>query len=287
MTIRVSYETIQVLNHLAMGADFRGAGKLSPHQSLKQLNDFFKQFVAWDVYFSGSRGHISNEYIKSINNEGSMKELIEGIVDPRRYLNTEFNHEDSMNLLNEYLEHDGYQLVNKGKRIVLQPLQHITVSVSTQGPASGILTIEHIEEELRKCDDRLLTGDLKGAITNARSLVESILREIEKRQTGIDSPYDGDLPKLYKRVSKLMNLDQQNPKLSQAQGTILKGLDNIIHGLAPFSSEYGDRHGTRNKPEMRHAKLAVNSAKTVAEFICESYEHQITTGKIKDATHAP
>lgn len=44
--------------------------------------------------------------------------------------------------------------------------------------------------------------------TNARSLVEAVLREMERRFGDANPPTDGDLVRQYSRVIKLLNLDR-------------------------------------------------------------------------------
>jgi len=58
------------------------------------------------------------------------------------------------------------------------------------------------------------SGDYDGAITNARSLVEAVLAAIEREFDSNAPDYDGDLPKLYKRVQTHSNLPPENPKIS-------------------------------------------------------------------------
>src|SRR5690606_38704521 len=46
------------------------------------------------------------------------------------------------------------------------------------------LTYDHIKDELKKCDKKVLEKDYAGAITNARSLLEGVLKEILFTITG-------------------------------------------------------------------------------------------------------
>src|SRR6202167_6851937 len=57
-----------------------------------------------------------------------------------------------------------------------------------------------IMEQIEKCRTKMSQGDYDGAITNARSLVEAVLAAIGKEFDPNAPNYDGDVPKLNKRV---------------------------------------------------------------------------------------
>jgi hypothetical protein len=117
-------------------------------------------------------------------------------------------------------------------------------------------------------------GDYDGAITNARSLVEAVLAAIEKECDSNAPGYDGDLPKLYKRVQKHLNLSPDNPKISDSLKQTLTGFISIICGLSGLSNKMGDRHVREYKPAEYHAALIVNAAMTFSNFIFDTYACQ-------------
>ena len=138
-----------------------------------------------------------------------------------------------------------------------------------------------IDEQIQKCDRKIMEGDFDGAITNARSLLEGVLIEME-RQLDLSQPsYDGDLPKLFKRVQALLNLDPSRKDVNDTIRQILVGLTSIVMGLAGLRNKMSDAHAVSYKPQKHHAKFAVNSAKTAADFIFETFNHQLRIGKIK------
>jgi len=58
---------------------------------------------------------------------------------------------------------------------------------------------------------------------------------------------------------------------------ILTGLTSIISGLAGLRNKMSDAHVASYKPSKHHAKLAVNAAKTIVEFLLESKQYQHLT----------
>lgn len=131
-------------------------------------------------------------------------------------------------------------------------------------PASGHI---FIAEQLAKLNDKLQSGDYDGAITNARSLVEAVLREIENQLGECSQPDDGDLLKRYKRVQRQLNLEPGRADLKGPLQQVLSGLAGVVSGIAGVSNKMGDRHARTYEPAERHAMLAANAAKTLADFL--------------------
>ena len=118
-----------------------------------------------------------------------------------------------------------------------------------------------------------LEEDPEGAITSARTLLESVCKHILDQT---ETPYqdDLDLPALYKRTSLQLNLAPEQHS-EQIFKQILGGCTSITNGLAGLRNRLGDAHGqgsNRVKPPRRHAELAVNVAGAMAVFLIETWE---------------
>lgn len=134
--------------------------------------------------------------------------------------------------------------------------------------------VEYIKEQIEKCEEKITKRDYDGAITNARTLVESVcLFILEESKIPYES--DGNLIKLYKEVYKLLKMD---PALYQEDcfKQILSGIISIINGLSNLRNVMSDAHGrpkTRYyKASDRHAILAVNLAKVISEFLYATWK---------------
>lgn len=115
-------------------------------------------------------------------------------------------------------------------------------------------------------------SDPEGAITAARSLLETVCKGILDRQS---LPYeeDADLPKLYQLTAESLNLapSQHTEKAFKA---ILGNCQQVVNTLGSIRNKIGDAHGRGAKPVKpapRHAALAVNLAGTVATFLVETW----------------
>ena len=131
-----------------------------------------------------------------------------------------------------------------------------------------------IEEQIKKCNQKIIDADYSGAITNARSLVEAVLKEIENKLDQDAPDYDGDLIKLYRRVQKLLNLEPSRKDVSDSLKQMLSGLNSIISGLSGVRNKMSDSHVLSYTPSKHHAKLAVNAANTFCDFIFSTLEYQ-------------
>lgn len=154
------------------------------------------------------------------------------------------------------------------------------VELDAQLVARDALSQEFLEQQVRKCNLKLADADFDGAITNARSLLEGIFVEVERRLAEGDPPTDGDLVRQYGRVQRLLNLHPGEKDLADTLRQILSGMSSVVTGLAGLRNKLSDGHARRYKPERHHARLAVNAAKTIATFTLESYDHQLAAGRI-------
>lgn len=260
----------------ALGKIVTGDGGLSSYRSGSTLVTLFNSLNLNDEYGQGfpSRWVYAEESIRKINQKSEIERLIEMVFDPREYLNSDFDLNKAIEYFNQFLAYEKYQVVISGGYARLQDLSGIQVDFSH--PFKNSTTDAHvfIEEQVQKCDEKIASGDYHGAITNARSLIEAILTEIEKDLDSYPPTYDGDLNKLYKRVAKLMNLGPEQKDLSDTIKQILNGLSSIVTGLAGLRNKMSDAHVASYKPSKHHAKLAVNAAKTLCEFLFDSKQFQ-------------
>ena len=112
-------------------------------------------------------------------------------------------------------------------------------------------------------------NDFSGAITNARSLTEAVLIYVIETVEKIEVKNDGKITNLWSRAKKSLKLDLDKAELPEYVFQILTGLDSIITGLAGLSNNAGDRHANKFNTRKHHAKVAVNSAMTLCDFVID------------------
>ncbi len=129
----------------------------------------------------------------------------------------------------------------------------------------------HVNQSWAKALERV-SSDPAGAITSARALLESVCKHI---LDNIDCSYEkhSDLRKLYRTTARALTLSPEQQK-EDIFRQVLGGCATVASGLAGMRNIFGDAHGagpSHIEPEVRHARLAVNAACTVALFLIESY----------------
>ncbi len=245
-----------------------GDSKLSPYRSGPELVQLFRRFGFQDEYGQGfpSRWKYTEEKIAELNGTQGLDDLLTTILNPVEFVEDQQQLASLIERLNRYLAFDGYQLLVKGKKCKITNVVDPVVEVENESQ----LTDDFVHEQFSKLDEKLRTEDFDGAITNSRSLIEGVIAEIHQRLTGKSIEKSGDLRQDFKAIRGLMNLSP-DAHSDETVRQILQGLNSIVSGIDSLSNQMGDRHRRRHKPQKRHAKLAVNAAKTTADFLLDTY----------------
>jgi hypothetical protein len=271
--MRLSERTIQVLGKLVTGDE-----KLTPYRSGPNLVRFFNALGSNDRYPQGggfpSRWMFAEEKLRELNASDAIRAVISQTLDPRAFLNFDGELQAAIDYLNKYLRFDGYQVALDSDRVKIRNLKGATVDLDHPYKESAELTHLFIDEQIAKCERKIREDDYDGAITNARSLLEAVLVSLEKELSPQPEEYDGDLLRLHRRVQKLLNLEPSRKDVPDSLRQVLSGLTSIVNGLASLRNKMGDAHVISSRAARHHAKLAVNAAKTVADFLFETKTYQ-------------
>jgi hypothetical protein len=130
----------------------------------------------------------------------------------------------------------------------------------------------YLQEAWHKALERRST-DAEGAITAARTLLESVCKHI---LDAVGALYEdsADLPKLYTLTAKELNLSPSQ-HTEQLFKQILGGCQTVVEGLGAVRNRHSDAHGkgaSGTKPAQRHAELAVNLSGAMATFLLQTWE---------------
>ena len=130
----------------------------------------------------------------------------------------------------------------------------------------------HVQSAWAKALDRR-SSDAEGAITMARTLLESVCKHIleEANVAYEESP---DISKLYKQTAEHLKL-APSQHTEQVFKQILGGCTAVVEGLGALRNRLSDSHGKGRvgvKPAARHAELAVNLAGALAVYLLSTWE---------------
>ncbi|MDO8489900.1 MAG: abortive infection family protein [bacterium] len=180
---------------------------------------------------------------------------------------------DLLEIYNSHLAQDGWKIVEKN-RISGRP---VFVAVGTQVDIDlenqEKIKDEVVQGQLSKCEEKFNRDDYDGAISSARSLVESSFADIHSRVTGESIERDGDLLRQYKRINKFLNLSEDRYSNEKIKG-LMRGLVVVVSSLDDISNQMGDRHTRPVKPQKHHARFCVNAAKTIMGFLYDTLEYK-------------
>lgn len=185
--------------------------------------------------------------------------------------------EEAVEYLNRFFNRDGYSLekIEESSEYKIYSLDDCLVNYDCLFKESERGNYILINEHNKKCIDKIKNGDYTGAITNSRSLLEQILRELQLEFSRLDDsrPYNGqNIVPLLKSVLERLNVKEGltgqplsgYTKLEEGFVKLTDGLSVIRHGMS-------DAHNISHIPSKKDALLIVNTAKTLANFIVQVY----------------
>lgn len=222
--------------------------------------------------------------LNKINCSSALTELIEFLCNNSLFFKDKektdfprFDFDEILTSINSSIQGDNYEVFKAKTKYRVYGLNDSVVDFDYLFCKNKLEAYTAVKDHLNKCYLKINSGDYSGAITNARTLLEQILREIEVKLDSNAPEYDGNLPKLYKRVMKIFKFEENLPeKIKTIYQQILGGLSGSINGFAGLRNTMSDSHPIEHTPTQNDALLAVNESKTLANFIVRHYfEHYI------------
>lgn len=158
-----------------------------------------------------------------------------------------------------------HTLYEKCKDIIAKEQSNV---IRIETPAISCVNREYIKDISLRAMQDVESGIYDGAITKSRTLLEEVFCFVieKKGETPSDS---GDIGKLYNQVKQLYHMHQDKDMDKRING-LLSGLEKILSAIAEMRNKDSDSHGVGSKRiniAEHHARLFVNSAMTMADFI--------------------
>lgn len=247
------------------------------YRSGPKLVDLFNEFGARDEYSYGggfpTRWVYAKQKLVDLNGTAELDNVIREAFHPRHFVDCG-GHREVLEYLNKHLRFDGYELQSNGDDTWVESPGSGRVKFTREPEVRPGASAPFIDEQIEKCERKIASGDFDGAITNARSLVEAVLVDLESDFDSGALPYDGDLPRLYKRVQKHLNLAPGRTDIAQPLKQVLSGLQSVVQGVSGLRNRMSDAHAVNYRPKEHHAKLVVNSAMTLVGFLYATKSYQ-------------
>lgn len=182
-------------------------------------------------------------------------------------------------IITSTIEHINGELCSGGHELVLIggtfAIHEIGKTVSVEAPVIKIIDRSYISDLCRRALQSIETDDFDSAVTKSRTLLEEVFCYVIERKG--QSPADkGDIKGLYNEVKKLYHM-HQDKDTDKRINMLLSGLEKILSAITEMRNKSSDSHGIgahRINIAEHHARLCVNAAVTMADFILAVSEKQ-------------
>jgi len=230
---------------------------------------------------SSSRVPATTQFLRDLavqwDGDDLMKRVILRVCDPREYLSAPEKAVAVRQHLNAALESDGLAIT------IVSGKAHLV-----ERTAAGLIVEPFISKVTKLDFDTVqieiaralpsLDADPEDAVTAACSLIEAVCRSI-LIELGLPLPPKRDIDGLLKSVQEPLGLSPGRTDLpaeiEQDVRQVLGGLTSVAKGIGALRTHGGDAHGREKgfrRIDPRIARLALNSASSIALFLIETWE---------------
>ncbi len=157
-------------------------------------------------------------------------------------------------------------------RNILDKYKCLTNTLET--PTLKQIDNSYIRNMTERAMENIKNGYYDSALTQARTLLEDVFIHIIEKQN-VKPLNVGKIEELYKQVKSLYHM-HNDPGLNKLINGLLSGLNNVVSSIGEMRNIASDSHGygsQRKNIKDYHARLYVNSAMTLADFVLSVAEN--------------
>ena len=194
-----------------------------------------------------------------------------------RNLNTELN-KDELKKYYDLSVKNALERINAilhfgGNKIVIDNQMVLIVSNNVENTEISLKNVKSVDRDYIKLLSQRAISNINNenydsALTQARTILEETFDYVlEKRN--IQPSTKGDINRLYKQVKDEYKM-HENRDADKRINRLLSGLENIVSAVSEMRNKSSDSHGVGKKRltiDKHHARLAVNAATIMADFI--------------------
>lgn len=171
--------------------------------------------------------------------------------------------------INSILYFGGNELIVCGNQFGIRP---IGSNIEIAAPKIKTIDREYVKSISNRAMQDVEQGNFDSAITKSRTLLEETFCYVVEKK-GEQPITTGDIGALFKQVKSLYNMHTDS-NTDKRINMLLTGLNSIVSSIAEMRNKDSDAHGVgaaRINIEEHHARLFVNSAMMMADFILSVY----------------
>lgn len=141
-------------------------------------------------------------------------------------------------------------------------------SPAMETPSIERIDRQYVKDVAERAQRDVAQGEYDSALTKARTLLEEVFCQVVERK-GEKPSSNGDINKLFNQAKDLYNI-HADKDTDRCACDLINGLNKIVESIGRMRNTQSDTHGvgaTRVNIENHHARLAVNDAANVADFM--------------------
>ena len=281
-----SKDIIEILDGDSQIEEIDGIRIAMPYLSGPMLCELSQKFGCYQEYYWGnsskpnlSRWQYMDNILKYVIKENKVNQLLSYMMDKERFseslrkLNNvsdiekvyKYIIQKVIDQINSILYFGGHELVIIDNQFIVK---NMTEKINIDIPNINVVDRDYIKNLSERAMKDIDEGNLDSAITKSRTILEETFCYAIGIK-GAEPSDNGDIGKLYKQVKDLYNM-HSNKNMDKRINKLLSGLENIVQSIAEMRNNGSDSHGLGSKRvniSDYHARLAVNSSTTMAEFI--------------------
>lgn len=173
--------------------------------------------------------------------------------------------EGAIAAINSMLFFGGHELRCFGNNYVITSVDDVpAMSI----PSINTIDRSYIKDMANRAQEVIELGNFDSALTKARTLLEEVFCWAIERK-GEQPSSSGDVGKMFSQVKCLYNI-HADKTMDRRICDLVNGLNKIVDSIGQMRNKQGDAHGvgaSRVNIEDYHARLAVNAAANVADFV--------------------
>lgn len=167
--------------------------------------------------------------------------------------------------INGMLSFKGHELCVYGNNFIIR---EISDSIEVSLPEFKIINHDYVKSMAERAMADVSEGNYDSALSKSRTLLEEIFIYLIDQKNEIPSK-NGNVMTLFKQVSSLYNI-HADKDTDKRLNKLISGLHSIVDAIGELRNNNSDAHGVgmrRVTIKEYHARLAVNSAVILAEFM--------------------
>ncbi len=229
----------------------------------------------------------TTEMMRQCNGTDAIKKIIEKLLAPIKKTNPALaawgttsiivtNKTNFAVKLGPYLEKDGYKLVAVRETVKNANEKAFHYRVLDENEFAETPAMEEnkqVQNIITKAKERFAREDYEGAISSSFNLAETVIKKLLD-ELNIDYNKNAQFIDIYPKLSKALNLNPAGENIESRLKPILQGLKSQADGLYHLANKASDRHPPKHPPKRQDAKLAMNAAFTLCEYLSDTHKSQ-------------